>query len=400
MQQVFIGRQPILDIDGQLYGYELLCRDQEGNIAIAGQGDLESTRLLVDSIFNIGVERLAKSTRAFINVTRSLLLNDLLDALPSDNIVLEVLETADVDTAFLDRLSKLRGKGFTIALDDFVLCEERLGLLGVADIVKLDIRSLDDAALKRHADTMKRANLTLLAEKVETREEYAKVRALGFDLFQGYYFARPELYAARSLRPSRLALLELIARISEPDVSISELAQLIRNDVAMSVAVLRSANAAVTGLKSRVESIDRAVVTLGLRTIQNWAGLIALARLNSHTTELLTVVLVRARACELLGAAVGRQNPAAYFTVGLFSLLDVMMETPMDELLEKLPLSEDIKIALNGRNGDLGAALKCVIAMELGDTAGVPFGRLEFARTSVCYQQAIEWADELAMLAT
>jgi EAL and modified HD-GYP domain-containing signal transduction protein len=247
---------------------------------------------------------------------------------------------------------------------------------------------------------MKRANLTLLAEKVETREEYAKLRALGFDLFQGYYFARPELYTARTLRPSRLALLELIARISEPDVSISELAQVIRNDVAMSVAVLRSANAAVTGLKSRVESIDRAVVTLGLRTIQNWAGIIALARLNSQPAELLTVVLVRARVCELLGAALGRQNPAAYFTVGLFSLLDVMMETPMDELLEKLPLSEEIKTALRAQEGELGAALRCAIAMESGGKNGVHFGPVEFTHASACYQQAIEWADDLAMLAT
>jgi len=399
LQQVFIGRQPILDVNGKLYAYELLCRDRDGNVAVIGNGDRESTRMLLDTIFDIGVERLTKSHHAFINVTRTLLLGDLIDALPPQNIVLEVLESVEVDAELLERLGKLRAKRFTIALDDFVLTEARNGLLDYADIVKLDVRALDDVSLRHHVKTLKARNITLLAEKVETREEYDHLCTLGFDLFQGYYFARPELYIARTLRPNRLAVLELIARIAEPEVSISELARLIRNDVAMSVAVLRSANAAAVGLKNRVESIDRAVVMLGLRTIQNWAGLIALARLNSQPTELLTIVLVRARTCELLAAAGGRGNPAAYFTVGLFSLLDVMMESPLDQLLEKLPLADEIKAALRHQEGDLGAALSCVIAMELGDMSGVQFGSLELAHAGACYQEAIEWADQLAMLA-
>jgi EAL and modified HD-GYP domain-containing signal transduction protein len=398
--KVFIGRQPILDTQGRLYGYELLCRDAEGKPAVIGNGDRESTLMLLDAIFNIGVEKLTKSNRAFINVTRALIMSDLIEALPPTNIVLEVLESVDVDQALLDRIAKLRQQRFMIALDDYTLSAERDPLLNLADIVKLDVRALDDVQLRAHAAAVKSRKLILLAEKVETREEHAKLLSLGFDLFQGYYFARPELYSASALRPNRLMVLELLARLSEPDTSIAELAGLIRNDVAMSVAILRSANSAGMGMKTRVESIDRAVVALGLRTIQNWAGLIALARLNSQPSALLTTVLVRARTCEQLASAAGRDNPAGYFTVGLFSLLDVMMETPMDELLEKLPLSDEIKDALRDQSGDHGAALACVIAMELGDMESVKFAGLEISHAGDCFQHAIQWADQLTQLAT
>jgi EAL and modified HD-GYP domain-containing signal transduction protein len=327
-------------------------------------------------------------------------MSDLIEALPPTNIVLEVLETVEVDGALLERLAKLRQQRFMIALDDYTLSKERDALLDLADIVKLDVRALDQQQLRSHAEEVKRRNLILLAEKVETREEHSHLLTLGFDLFQGYYFARPELYSTNTLRPNRLTVLELLAKLSEPEVSISELANLIRNDVAMSVAILRSANAAGMGLKTSVESIDRAVVALGLRTIQNWAGLIALARLNSQPSSLLTTALVRARTCELLAAASGRVNPSGYFTVGLFSLLDVMMETPMQELLEKLPLSDEIKGALRDQSGEHGAALSCMIAMELGDMEGVKFGSLEIAHAGDCFQQAIQWADQLVTLAT
>lgn len=398
LSKVFIGRQPILDAHGGLYGYELLCRDASGKPAIVGNGDRESTTMLLDAIFNIGVEQLTKSHRAFINVTRALLMSDLIEELPPHNIVLEVLETVEVDTPLLTRLARLRQRKFVIALDDYVINEQRKALLDLADIVKIDVRALDQGQLADHTAQIKQRRLILLAEKVETREEHAQLLSLGVDLFQGYYFARPELYSAQALRPHRLTVLELLAKLSEPDPSITELARLIRNDVSMSMAILRSANSASVGLRTRVESIDRAVITLGLRTIQNWAGLIALSRLNSQPSALLTIVLVRARTCELLAAAVGRENPAAYFTVGLFSLLDVMMETPMEALLDKLPLSDEIKAALRNQAGDHGAALACVMAMELGDTQAMKFGALELGHASACYQQAIEWADNLTML--
>jgi len=356
--------------------------------------------MLLDAVLSVGLEKLTKSRRAFINVTENLLLGELIDTLPAHNVVLEVLETVDPSPALLDRLAALRMRKFTVALDDFVLVDGRESLFAQADIVKLDVRQLDEAAVEAHARAIKAAGCLLLAEKVETRAEYERLRALGFDLFQGYYFARPELYSARTLRPNRMAVLQLLGRVNDPDVSITELAGLIRNDVALSVALLRWTNAASTGLASPVESIDRAIIALGLHTIRNWLGLIAMARMGSRSSELITTVLVRARACELLATAARRAEPAGYFTVGLFSALDVMMESPMDALISQLPLATELKAALLAQSGDHGAALKAVVALELGDVAGIRYDQLPSDRICACYVDAVEWADRFVTLAT
>ncbi len=399
MQSVFIGRQPILDADGNLYGYELLCRDAQGQLAIAGNGDRESTVMLLDAILSIGLEKLTKSHRAFINVTENLLLGELIDTLPAANIVLEVLETIEPSPALLCRLAALRQRRFTIALDDFVIENGRESLIEHADIIKLDVRAFTPGALESHVARLKGGRAKLLAEKVETRAEYEQLRALGFDLFQGYYFARPELYSTRTLRPNRLSVLQLLGRVNDPDVSITELAGLIRGDVALSVALLRWTNAAGTGLSAPLESIDRAIISLGLHTIQNWLGLIAMARMGTRSSELITTVLVRARTCELLSAALRRANPAGYFTVGLFSALDVMMESPMTTVVGQLPLAPELKAALLEQDGDHGQALKAVIALEIGDFDGIRFGALAPDAISACYVEAVEWADRFLSVA-
>lgn len=399
MHQVIIGRQPILDVNGELYGYELLCRDRDGKVAVVGNGDRESTVMLLDSILSIGLERLTRSHRAFINVTETLLLGTLIDSLPPANVVLEVLETVKPSAELLHRLAVLRSRRFTIALDDFVLDDHNAMLVDQADIIKLDVRLLDDAAVETHAQRLRGRGLRLLAEKVETRAEFERLRALGFDLFQGYYFARPELYSARTLRPNRLSVLQLLARINDPDITIVELANLIRADVALSVALLRWTNSAGSILGNAVESIDRAIITLGLHTIQNWLGLIVLARLGSRHSELVTTVLVRARTLELFAQAEKKANPAGYFTVGLLSALDVMMETPMSAALEHLPLAPELKDALEHQRGDQGAALKAVIAMEIGDFDGIRYGALSRDVLCDCYVDAAEWADQFVGLA-
>lgn len=393
MQRVFIGRQPILDASGELYGYELLCRDEHGKLAIVGNGDRESTQMLLDAILTIGLERLTTGHRAFINVTETLVLGHLIDSLPPHNIVLEILETVAPTPALAQRLKTLRSRKFTIALDDFVLDAERATLVEHADIIKLDVRQLDPAALESHVERLRQPGRKLLAEKVETLAEYERMKALGFDLFQGYYFARPDLYPARALRPNRLAVLQLLGRVNDPDVTIAELAALIRGDVALSVALLRWTNAAGTGLSVQVDSIDRAIISLGLYTIQNWLGLLALARLGGGPSELITTVLVRARTCELLSLARHRDNPAGYFTVGLFSALDVMMESPMPALIEQLPLAAEIQRALLEGTGDHGDALRAALAIETGDLTGAAYAGLKPEVISACYVDAVEWAD-------
>lgn len=395
MQQIFIGRQPIIDGDGKLYGYELLHRRAGESVAVVGDGDRVSSDMLLNAVLEIGIQQLSGEHRSFINVTQNLLMNPGLDALPSEKVVLEVLEDVPVDQPLLERLALLRGRGFEIALDDYVCLPERVALIEHADIVKIDVLAVVEDDLARQSDFLKRRGVRLLAEKVETPEIYARLKSLGFDLFQGYFFARPEIYKSQRILPNKLVLLELLGRVNQPDITPNELAEIIRGDVSLSVTVLRWANSSMHGLRFAVESIQRAIVVLGLQTIRQWVALLALARMGTTPSELLKMLLVRARCCELFAAAAELPNPSSYFTVGLLSALDVLLKVNMAEALERVPLAAAQKAGVLSGEGDFGLALKAVMAMEAGDPGRAQFHSLTPDVIRDSYLSAISWADNL-----
>jgi c-di-GMP phosphodiesterase len=395
LEQVFIGRQPIIDRHGKLYAYELLHRRGREQSAAEGDGDRMSCDVLLNALLEVGVRRINSTHPVFINITRNVFLSGGLDSLPCERVGLEVLESAAVDEALLDKLRALRARGFTIALDDYVYSPERAALLEHADIVKLDVLALDEAALEQHVARLKPFGVKLLAEKVETQAMQARALALGFDLFQGYFFARPEIYNSKSIRPNQLVLMQLLARIYDPNISPAELGDIIRGDVSMSLTVLRWANSPLFGLLSTVESVERAVVILGTYTIRNWVSLLTLARMGGVVPELHTTLLVRGRTCELLASAMGSANPSSYFTVGLLSALDVILQTNMEQAIETIALTSQQKAALLHRSGSLGAALRCVLALEEGDERGAQFGNLTLADIGRCYFAAIDWVNQL-----
>ena len=396
MQHIFIGRQPILDRDGRLYGYELLHRQTADGQAALADGDGVTSDMLLNVVLDIGIQQISGAHRSFINMTRNLLLNPGLDALPPDQIVLEVLENVPADPDLLARLQALKHRKFEIALDDFVYSPARDALIDHADIVKLDVLALDERALDWHVEILKKRKVRLLAEKVETHAMHARLLDQGFDLFQGYYFARPEIYKSQKILPNRLVLLEVLARINEPNITPAELSAIIRGDVSMCVTVLRWANGSVYGLRQPVESIERAIIVLGLQTIRNWVALLALARMGTHPSELLKMLLVRARACELLASTADRPNPSSYFTVGLLSALDIVLQMDMVSALQRMPLAPEQKAALFDRSGDHGASLKSVIAMEGGDLTRAGFHGLNGDEVTACYLSALAWADSLS----
>lgn len=395
MEGIFIGRQPILDRIGNLFAYELLHRRGAENRAADDDGDRMSSDMLLNAALQVGIRKISAAAPVFVNITRNVLLNGGLDSLPSERLGLEVLETVTVDEMLLARLRVLRSRGFKIALDDFVYSNERSPLIDHADIIKLDVLALDDAALERHVALLKGRGIKLLAEKVETRAMHARALELGFDLFQGYFFARPEVFKSQAIRPNNLVLVQLLARIHDPNITPEELSDIIRGDVSMSVTVLRWANSPFYGLRYAVESVERAVVVLGLYTIRNWVSLLALARMGASATELHTTILVRARTCELLAAATAAPNASSFFTVGLLSALDIILEVNMNQALEYIPLGPDQKAALQNRSGLLGEALGCVLALESGDEEAARFASLNITEISRCYFSAIDWVDQL-----
>ncbi|HEX4153964.1 MAG TPA: HDOD domain-containing protein [Steroidobacteraceae bacterium] len=395
MEGIFIGRQPILDRAGNLYAYELLHRRGDNDHATDDDGDRMSSDMLLNAALEVGIKKINAACPVFINVTRNILLNGGLDSLPSERLGLEVLETVSVDEPLLERLRVLRSLGFKIALDDFVFSPERAPLIEHADIIKLDVLALNDAELERHVRLLKGRGVRLVAEKVETRTMHARALALGFDLFQGYFFARPEKFKSQTIRPNNLVLLQLLARVHDPNITPEELGSIIRGDVSMSVTVLRWANSPLYGLLHAVESVERAVIVLGLYTIRNWVSLLTLARIGGNATELHTTILVRARTCELLATAAAIANPSSYFTVGLLSALDIILQVDMVQALECIPLVPEQKAALLTRSGSFGDALNCVMALESGDEAAVKFSRLKVADISRCYFSAIDWVNQL-----
>jgi EAL and modified HD-GYP domain-containing signal transduction protein len=393
METVFIGRQPILDRAGHLYAYELLHRNRAEALSAQGDGDSMSSDMLLNAVLEVGVRRICGGHRAFINVTRNLLLNGSIDSLPPEGVMLEVLETVTVDDQLLECIRELRDKRFEIALDDYECRPDRDALLAYADVVKLDVLALDRDSLQRHVERLKRLDLLLLAEKVETPEMHRELLRMGFDLFQGYFFARPEVYAAQRLLPNRLTILRLLASVNDPAITPESLSNIIRSDVSLSITVLRWANSPTLGLLQSVESVERAIIVLGLQTLRNWVSLVALSRLDGLPSQLSTTVLVRARTCELLAAAAGRAAASDYFLVGLLSTLDIILQTAMPLALEQVALAPHQKAALLSRAGDAGAVLDAVIDLEEGRKPAC----LGLSAQSIvgCHLDALQWTDAL-----
>jgi EAL and modified HD-GYP domain-containing signal transduction protein len=397
MSDIFIARQPIFDRDMQVYAYELLFRASEDAALSADveDGDSATSNVIINTFVNIGLEKIVGEHRAFINLTRLFLSNPDLIMLPPEQLVLEVLEDIEPGEALLSGLRSIRERGYRLALDDFVYDERFEPMIELADIIKIDVLGMSPQEIESLAVRLKRPGIRLLAEKVETYEEYELLKSLGFDYYQGYFFARPTVVKGKSLSANQVAVLELVAKVNNPQVEVDDLAEIIRADVSLSHKVLKFINSPASGLRNEVDSVHQAVVLLGLATIKNWVTILALANNSNKPSELNATALIRARSCELLAKASGFARPESFFTVGLFSCLDAMMDLPLEELVGELPLSQEARNALLDHRGELGEALNCTLAMEQGDFSRIGFGELDLPQLSDLYLDAIGWADQM-----
>ena len=394
IRKIFIGRQPIYDRRLQVYAYELLYRSGEENTAGMPDGDQATSQVILNAFTEIGIEHLVGPHFAFINLTRGFIVGDNPLPLPHGKVVLEVLENIEVDEVLIDAVRKLSQQGFLIALDDFIFHERLRPLIDVADIVKIDIRALHRDTVREHVTELRRHKARLLAEKVETQEEFEYFKELGFDYFQGYFFSRPKVIKRHAIPPNRLAILRLLSRLHDPQVDVKELEDLISQDVSLSYKVLRSINSAFFGLPKKIESLRQAIVYLGNQSIKTWVTLISLAGIDDKPHELLTVALVRAKMCELLATQLHLPDKDTFFMVGLFSALDAMMDAPLEQVVESLPLTPDVVDALLNHEGQAGQALHCTLAYERGDWAEVGCAHAEENIIMQAYLDAVSWADQ------
>jgi EAL and modified HD-GYP domain-containing signal transduction protein len=354
-----------------------------------GDNDEATSTVVVNAFTELGLDTVVGDRRAWVNVSREFVVSAMTYALPKERVVLELLEDQGADDELLAQLDLLRREGYTVALDDFTWAPEREPLLAHVDIVKVEVLGRDPEAVAEDVERLRPYGVTLLAEKLETREDYERCAALGFELFQGYFFCKPETLSARGVAPNRLSMLQLVAALQDPTVEFDQLETLIGRDVALSYRLLRYINSAFFGLRRECESIGRALTLLGLENVKRWSTLTNFAGIDDKPREVIVTGLTRARFCELAGPRhFGEAEPAQLFTLGLFSVIDAMMDAPMDEVLAKMPFPAEMNDALVSRSGPKGELLEAALRCERGDFPNAGLAQIQL--------DAIAWATEAA----
>ncbi len=393
MSEVFVARQPIFDRHLHVAGYELLFRGGEATTALVADSEGATASVVLNSFTEIGLERLVGAKPAWINVSREFVLGGLATTMPPAAIGLEILEDELLDERFVHALIELKRQGYRLALDDFKYSVSAERVLSIVDLVKLDLIALGREGMAREVARLKPYGMTLLAEKVESHEEHAFCAELGCDLFQGFFFCRPELLHHRGIVANRASMLQIVAALQDPTVQLGRLERMIGRDVGLSFRLLRYINSAFFGLRFEISSIGQALALLGVENLRRWATLTVLASIDGKPPELTVTALVRARFCEKAGLQLPGPRPGELFTLGLFSVIDALMDAPIEEVVGMIPFPSDMRDALTDREGEKGALLNCVTALEAGD-----FDRAQrlVRGAGELYVEALMWADDAA----
>jgi EAL and modified HD-GYP domain-containing signal transduction protein len=395
---VYVARQPLLTEASEVFGYELLYRASWHAQSCAEAGDVAAARVLTDSLLSIGLDGISGGRPVFLNVTRNLLLEDLSTLLQPESAVLEILESVVIDDEVIEACRALHGKGYTLALDDFVEGSAAESLLPYARYVKIDVLQHTPEQMRAIVERLGARGIRVIAEKVETQEMFDSTRQQGYSLFQGYYFCRPKTLAARAVPARQLAYLQLVSALRDPNLSIRELENLVKHDVSITYRVLRLVNSAGFASRRHVTVLREALLMVGLKTIATWVAVWAMSGLNRAPGEVATLAMMRARTCELLGDALDGTGDRL-FLLGLCSMLDTMLGVPLATALEALPLAPEIQAALHGAPGTERSMLDAVIAYERGEwndaeriatALGLPAASLP-----TTYRDALRWTATL-----
>jgi EAL and modified HD-GYP domain-containing signal transduction protein len=395
-----VARQPILTRARELFAYELLFRNSLQNSCSGIDLEFAATSVL-DTSFLVGFEKLTGGHPMFINCPREFLLRDYISLFPPKSVVVEILETVVPDQEIIDCCERLKAAGYAIALDDFVDSPRWEPLVALADIIKVDFRLTDPAGQQALASRFSGKKLRLLAEKVETQEEYVAGMKMGYSLFQGYFFCRPEMMQTRDLPTSKMAYLELLRMATVPEFDIGELATKIKHEASLTFRLLRYLNSAAFGFRAEIRSVAHALSMLGERELRKWIAVVSVGVLaDGKPDELMTVPLVRGRFCELLAPLAGMARHANdLFLMGLLSVMDAILDRPINSILAELPVRSEIKEALTAQAGLYRQLLEIAIAHEVADweKAEVLASKTGMKEETVSelYVSAVDWATAL-----
>ena len=409
MQDVALARQPILDRQRNLVGYELLFRRIGTTAGSAGNGLSATAHVVRNAFAEIGLADVLGRHQGFINADAEFLESEFVTLLPPNSVVLELLEDIEVGPVVVQRCAALKAQGYRIALDDFDGRRTDLAeLIALADVIKVDLTLVTSQHLRQLVGSLRRPGLQLLAEKVETEEQFQRCLRLGFDLFQGYHFARPQMLSARRPSHRKLGLLRLLTMITG-DATPGELEAEFKHHPDLSVNLLRMVNSAAFGIQGTISTMRHAVIMLGRRRLEAWLQLLVYTAGDSHQAlPLLQMASVRGRLLERLAEAQrpwDREYHDLAFLAGIFSLMDVMLGMPMAAIVAEIHAGDELQDALTHRRGEIGRLLTLAERLELNDRAAVDamlLGMSEEIRSGlVSYQlEAFQWANAVSGAAT
>lgn len=403
----YAARQPILDKDKNLFAYELLFRDSIDNIFPDIDGDEATSKMVEASKFNMGIHEFTGNKPAFINFTLETMSQGYPTMLSPEEVVVEVLETVKPGKKLLAMCKDLHEKGYTLALDDYEHQNVWAHFYPYIKIIKIDVQASGIDEIK----TVKKAiekfpHIQLLAEKVETYEEYNQAVELGFEFFQGFFFSKPEMVKAKNLSPSQMAMAELLYETSKPEMDLASITSVFERDVSLSYKLLRYANSPIFRRRSEISTIKQALVILGSGELKRFLGLMFAANVNpDKPTELINMAMARAKFCELISAKTNTQlDVSIAFLTGLLSKIDAILDEPLEAILEKLPLAQEIKDSLLTDKGVIAAFIKLVSFIEHADwdKTAIVAEKLKIDKETVieCYNDALAWADEQSQQVT
>ena len=343
----YLARQPILDRDREVFAYELLFRDGIQNSCQIQNLEYASTSTL-DTSFLIGLEKITEGRRMFVNCPRDFLVQGYISLFPRDTVVAEILETVPPDEEVIEACQRLKQDGFLIALDDFVDDPKWAPIVALADFIKVDFRLTDRMEQRSLAARYARKGIRMLAEKVETPEEFSAGLQMGYSLFQGYFFCRPEIMQHHDLPAFKLAYLELLQAATAPEFNFEVLASKIKQEASLTFRLLRYLNSAAFGLRLEIRSIPHALSLLGERELRKWIAVVSVGVMaDGKPGELMVVPLVRGRFCELLAPFAGMGDQTNdLFLLGLLSVMDAILDQPLETILAEMPVRQEIKQAL------------------------------------------------------
>lgn len=393
-QSALLARQPIFDRHVKVTAYEVLFRRDSDWSAQVDSPDGATAVVGVHALLDLGLDRVVGDRDVWINIPRNILVSGVYEFFPPKRVVLELLETIEADEEVMCAIRRARSLGFKIALDDFVLSDRTRALVPLADFVKLDMLALSEEELRMAVKELARPGLRLLAEKVETHTVFEFAIKLGFELFQGYFFARPQLVKSRRVISNRLALLRVVSGLQDENASLESIEELIKSDVGLTYRLMRYVNSAAIGRLAPIESMRHAIVTLGMERVRACVLVLMLTAHDDKPDELITTSLVRARYCQLLCEFHGLDSHRG-FLVGLLSIIDAFLDRPIESIVREMGLADELARALISHEGDLGLVLDAAIACETADWERMSESRFAMDTQRDTYMAALSWSTQL-----